>query len=132
MTIISADEFARLRTSEDPVEYGRAAREDAPIEVWLEVIARYPDLRKWVAHNKRVPIEILEQLSRDGGPRVRFTVASKRKATESILARVAEDADESVRLEVVRHRNTPPALMRRLADDEWEAVRELARSRLEG
>ena len=41
--IDSAAEFVRLRLSSDPAEYRRAAREEAPENVWLEVIEAYPD-----------------------------------------------------------------------------------------
>ena len=42
--IESADEFRRLRESDDPAEYLRAAHEPARLDVWREVIARFPEL----------------------------------------------------------------------------------------
>lgn len=36
--IITAEEFVRLRTSENMDEYLKAAWDDAPFDVWLEVI----------------------------------------------------------------------------------------------
>jgi hypothetical protein len=62
--IASAEEFARLRQSDDLDEQHRASWDCAPVEVWLAVIERFPDLRWWVAHNKTVPLEILELLRR--------------------------------------------------------------------
>lgn len=53
--IESADEFVRLRTSADPAEYQRAARDDATERTWRDVIARFPEMRFWVAQNKTVP-----------------------------------------------------------------------------
>jgi hypothetical protein len=126
MTIESADEFVRLRTSDDPVEYRRAAHDDAPLEVWLDVIASYPEMRSWVAHNKTIPIEVLEQLAGDDDPSVRSMVAMKRKATAAILERLARDVDSGVRLHVARHRNTPPRVLEELAKDEWDKVRNAA------
>lgn len=49
--ILSADEFIRLRTSEDPEEYGRTASEEASESVWMDVINKYPDMKDWVDHN---------------------------------------------------------------------------------
>jgi len=65
MTITSADEFVRLRTSESPEDYRRAASEDAPLDVWYAVIADHPEMRFWVAQNKTVPTAVLELLSED-------------------------------------------------------------------
>ncbi|MEW9697562.1 hypothetical protein [Paenibacillus sp. SI8] len=41
--INSAEEFVRLRISETMDDYLKAAWDDAPFEVWLEVIKKYPD-----------------------------------------------------------------------------------------
>ena len=40
--ITSAEEFRDLRLSEDPAEYDRAAMEEAPLQVWRDVISRFP------------------------------------------------------------------------------------------
>ena len=60
--IQSAEEFVRLRTSDDASEYGRAAHEQASEDTWRDVIERFPDMRVWVAQNKTVPLSILELL----------------------------------------------------------------------
>lgn len=130
MVIYSAEEFARLRLSDDPAEYQRAATEPATVEVWTDVIANYPDLRIWVAQNKTVPIEVLTLLARDGDPQVRWMVARKRKVGPELLRLLAEDSDASVRASVARHKNTPPDVLRRLADDAEPMVRREARSHL--
>jgi hypothetical protein len=75
--IESADEFRRLRKSADPEEYLRAAHDEAPVEVWMEVISRWPDMRFWVAQNKKVPLSILEVLENDSDPHVRDMVLRK-------------------------------------------------------
>ena len=130
MTIISADEFVRLRYSEDPQDYQRAAIESAPIAVWLEVIERYPDARVWVAHNKTVPIDVLETLAGDPDVRVRHAVAMKRKLTPTLLARLSTDDDESVRMRVAMHKNTSRETLEALRGDSWVRVRETVRERL--
>ncbi|MGW5380983.1 hypothetical protein [Nocardia sp. NPDC003963] len=75
--IESAEEFVRLRCSEDPAEYNRAAHEEASEQTWREVIARFPEMRVRVAHNKTVPLNILEELRGDD-EWVRSMVRAKR------------------------------------------------------
>jgi hypothetical protein len=76
--IESPEEFRRLRESENPAEYRRAAHDEASIEVWLEVIRRWPDMRVWVAQNKTVPVSVLEILVNDPDEKVRDMVLRKR------------------------------------------------------
>lgn len=76
--IESAEEFVRLRQSSDPEEYRRAAWEEASVETWLDVVERYPEMRSWVAHNKTVPLQILEMLRHDPDEQVQWTVREKR------------------------------------------------------
>lgn len=128
--IESAEEFVRLRFSDDPVEYGRTSSEPAPIEVWMEIVERCPETRFWVAHNKTVPLEILRVLAADADPRVRWMVATKRKLTAEILAQLAADADESVRMAVARHKRTPRTVLEELLSDDWSEVREMAGNRI--
>lgn len=130
VAITSADEFVRLRYSEDPEEYGRAATESAPLAVWMEVIELYPDARVWVAHNKTVPIEVLEILAGDSDVRVRHAVAMKRKLTPVLLARLSVDDDESIRMRVAMHKNTSRETLESLRNDSWSRVREAVRERL--
>jgi hypothetical protein len=130
MAISSADEFIRLRNSDHSDEYLQAAHEPASMEVWMEVIERYPDARVWVAQNKTVPLEVLAILAKDPDPRVRFMVAMKRKLTPELLELLASDSDEGVRERVARHRRTPRAVLERLANDPWEEVRAVVAKRL--
>lgn len=129
--IESAEEFVRLRFSENPQDYRRASSESASVEVWTEVVERYPEARFWVAHNKTVPLEILRLLADDPDPKVRSTVAMKRKLTPEILAQLATDPHEPVRLSVARHRMTPTSVLQELLPDDWSEVRKLARDRIE-
>jgi hypothetical protein len=75
--IESADEFVRLRASDDHAEYSRAAHEGATMATWFEVIDRYPDMGFWVAQNKSVPLPVLEVLRHDADPQVRSMVRAK-------------------------------------------------------
>jgi hypothetical protein len=128
--IRSAEEFVRLRQSELHEEYSRAADEDAPISVWRDVIARFPAMKEWVAHNKTVPLEILEVLATDEDARVRCVVATKRKLSTSLFERLAADSDETVRERLVWNRKTPSTIIERLTSDPSGSVREAAYMRL--
>jgi len=128
--IQNAEEFVALRTSDDPDEYRRAAHEPATEEVWLDVIERYPEMREWVAHNKTVPLTILEILSVDPDPDVRYMVASKRKLPRELMERLARDPRESVRARIAFNRSTPPEVLRILLSDPWPDAAEQARRRL--
>ena len=109
--IETPEAFVRLRTSQDPAEYGRAAHDEAPIEVWMAVIAGWPDMREWVAHNKTVPLEVLRVLAADPGCRVRRAVAVKRKLDRDLFERLAGDPDEGV-LHALAHNAKVPADIR--------------------
>lgn len=124
--IISAEEFYRLRTSDDPIEYRRSMHDTATDEVWFEVIYNHPEMRKWVALNKYVSYNVLELLSRDENSIVREAVARKKSAGGIILARLASDPDDSVRLAVAYNDKTPKDVLLTLLQDPWDQVVEVA------
>jgi hypothetical protein len=130
--IKSAEEFVFLRSSEEIDLYQRAANEPATEEIWLEVIEKYPDMRTWVAHNKTLPLSILEILSRDEDPSVRHMVAMKRKLGQdiSILKRLAQDPDDTVRMRIALNPKTPHIILEQLLNDKWSRVVEEAQNRL--
>lgn len=128
--ISSAEEFVALRSSENPEEYHRAAWEEAPDEVWHEVIERYPDYRVWVAHNKSVPIEILRILADDHDARVRSFVASRRKLDEETQEKLARDPESGVRMRVAYNKKASERVLALLLDDPWDEIRKVARDRL--
>ena len=128
--IKSVDEFIRLRESEDPDEYHRAAHEEAPIEVWVELIDAHPDMRFWVVHNKTVPLSILATLSKDPTSRVRGIVAGKRKLSAELQIQIASDKHSSVRYALACNAKVTEEVLRILATDQEEFVREEALDRL--
>jgi hypothetical protein len=128
--INSAEEFYKLRTSEFREEYERAAHEEAPVEVWLDVIGKFPEMRSWVAQNKTVPIEVLEVLSRDRDADVRSFVAMRRKLPERIQLALARDEDYSVRERLVLNAKVTDAVLQVLVDDAELRIREKAKERL--
>ena len=128
--ITSAQEFVALRTSDDPAEQSRATYDEAELGVWLTVVDTYPDMRRWVAHNKTVPHEVLERLASDPDPAVRWTVASKRKLDDALLRRLATDADDTVRARVARHHRTSAAMLEAMLEDDAWTVRQAAQEAL--
>ena len=129
--IRSAEEFKMLRESGQPDDYLRAAHDSATLEVWRDVLTKFPELSFWVAQNKSVPVEILESLALNEDSRVRCMVARKRKLPVSIMERLIEDTDESVRLALVRNPKLPMQLISRLVSDSWVEIGRLARKRFE-
>ncbi len=129
--ITSAEEFAFLRNSEHPEEYRRSATDTADLHVWLEVIDRFPDMRKCVARNKTVPVEVLSVLSRDPDIEVRRAVASRNKLSPELCRSMATDPDDSVRSSILFHRNTPIEILNQFALDPDEWMAQHARERLE-
>lgn len=96
--IKSADAFYKLRTSDNPDEYNQSSYDDIPIEISYEIINKYPNMKTWVIHNKKVPIEVLEHLSNDKDPDIRSDIAMKRKIIGTpIFYKLSKDKNENVR-----------------------------------
>src|SRR4051812_32749077 len=130
LMITNAEEFLRLRSSTNPDEYHRAAHEPAPESVWRDIITRYPEMRSWVAHNKTVPIAILDILSTDPDPQVRTVVATKRKLPEPLQLRLAHDSASGVRYQLACNAKVTRNTLYLLANDEESFIRERAQQRL--
>jgi hypothetical protein len=128
--ICSAEEFARLRISQIPAEQERAGSDDAPVDVWLAVIEQYPDMREWVAHNKAVPMEVLDRLANDPSTAVRFTVAGKRKLSQDLQRALMRDPDSSVRHALACNAKCDTAVLAALTSDEEPFVSDAAKKRL--
>lgn len=111
-------------------EYDRAALEPAADEVWLDVIQRFPEMRRWVAHNKTVPEPILEVLAEDPDAEVRSSVAMKRKLSSELFARLAGDSEPHVRMRIALNQKVPEVILEMLAGDPDPDVAEAARERM--
>ncbi|MEK4351584.1 hypothetical protein MKX41_12120 [Paenibacillus sp. FSL R5-0475] len=131
MMINSAEEFVRLRLSDNMEEYLKAAWDEAPFEVWLQVIETYPEMREWVAHNKAIPIEIMEILADDADERVRFNVATKNRLPESLQMKLAKDLDSSIRKRIVYNKKATFRVLTILLNDDDEDIRVLAKNRVD-
>ncbi|ADU15335.1 hypothetical protein [Asticcacaulis excentricus] len=130
--IESAEEFIRLRFSEVPEDYQRSHLEPASIEVWRELLTKDADVRYWVAHNRTVPIEILEILSNDPDAKVRERVAGKGKIarTISFLEHFSKDSEEKIRRKIALNKFTPVYILENLAKDECAWVSDTAKLEL--
>lgn len=129
--IRSAAEFIRLRTSDDLAEQARATNEAADDQVWLAVIEQHPELRKWVAQNKTVPMSIVRLLLTDDDSVTRSWVARKRKLDRAAFVALSTDVDERVRHALVTNVKLPPDLLRLLSKDPIELVAAEAQQRLD-
>ena len=123
--IRSAEEFVALRDSDIKAEYDRSAMEEAPVAVWHEVIEKFPDHRRWVAHNKTVPIEILEVLC-EFDASTRWFVARKRKLSATLFERLSQDKDSDVRVAICANKKTTLEILERLLQDVNEDVARVA------
>lgn len=128
--ITSAEEFIALRSSSIKSEYDRAATEEAPISVWRDVIKRYPNYRRWVSHNKNVPLEILEELCQFDST-VRQFVAAKRKLSPGLFEVLSRDESYVVRIAVAANKKAPITILERLLNDQNKHVARAAEYNLE-
>ncbi|WP_092002279.1 hypothetical protein [Paraburkholderia lycopersici] len=128
--IHSAEEFVALRDSSLKDEYDRAATDEASVSVWKDVIDRFPDYRRWVAHNKTVPIEILRLLYQFG-PDVRRFIAVKRKLSDELFELLSTDLDATVRQGIASNKKAPIPIIMRLMQDEDEDVSRIAKYNFE-
>lgn len=72
------------------------AWDEAPLDVWQEVIQKYPDMSFWVAQNKSVPVEILSILASDPEFFVRQRIAYNKKATFKALQILSHDNNDEL------------------------------------
>jgi hypothetical protein len=129
VTIKSAEEFVRLRMSKCPEDYNRAAREEAAADLWFEVIERFPEMREWVAINKRLPPEVIAHLAEDPDARVRMAIAMKRSLSPGVFESLSVDRDEGVRARLAANRKLPSHIAERLSHDPSPVVSAAANCR---
>ncbi|GEM48141.1 HEAT repeat domain-containing protein [Deinococcus cellulosilyticus] len=128
--IESAKEFVRLRNSDQPEEYHRATWEEAPVEVWMEVIEHHPDMVRWVAHNKSIPKELIRLLAQHPDSDVRFFIAAKRKTPQDVLQKLTRDLCDSIRMQVAVNAKSSRETLQILINDPCDQIRERVHKRL--
>ena len=124
--IASVAEFIHLVRSDEAADRKRSAWEQAPVDVWLDVVRDHPDMRVWAANNRTIPVEVMQILARDSDWRVRGRLASKAACPPEILLLLAGDEHETVASTVAGHPNTPVGALRHLALHPWDQVGEKA------
>lgn len=129
--INSAEEFIRLRTSEVPEEYERAANDTAEISTWRELIENHAEFKEWVIHNKTVPIEILETLTSDNDSKIRSAVARKRKINDKIFQALSKDKDENVRYALICNTSLMLDKLKQIETDDSEWLIRQLNARIE-
>ncbi|MBX3618649.1 MAG: hypothetical protein KF891_01460 [Rhizobacter sp.] len=127
--IESAKAFLQLLEAEPPEAF-RLAWVEAPVQVWWDVLDRYPQLSVWVAANFTIPDEIVAHLARHGSTQARTAVASRASLPEALLMLLAHDKDELVRLRVAFNRHATPGVLGVLAGDVCVVVSMHAQARL--
>lgn len=129
--IDNANEWIRLRVSDDPEENQRAANETVPLAVWMQIHARAPELRPFIAYNRTSPLEMLERLASDANWIVRHAVAERIDASEALLRELADDVNEKVRVCIAANPSTKRDVLQYLSRvDGSDAVRARASARL--
>ena len=128
--INTTSEFIKLRNSDIPAEYNRTGIEEAPIDVWMELIENHPDMKVWVARNKSIPMEIINILSLDNDPVIRDAISSKYPLDIEIYQLFSKDADEGIRAKLTYNKGLPLFILKDMAkNDPSEFVRTEAKSR---
>jgi hypothetical protein len=129
--ITSSFEFYQLRTSDRPEDYMRAIQEGAADEVWLSVIANYPDMHEWLPLNKTVPVEVLRTLLDSPREPVRRALAQCRRISVEMFGKLSADVSEGVRQRIAYNKKTPTCFLVALSRDESELVAKPARDALD-
>ena len=127
--INSADEFVSLVDSSEKSERDLAKFSNAPDSVWLDVIERYPEYRRWVAHCRTTPLHILAELC-IFEPEVRLSVAMRRRLPPELFQLLSTDPDAAVRQQIAANAKTPEHVLRLLAEDIDDDVSRVARYHL--
>ena len=121
--IQSVEEFLEIVSSDDLEVSRRSAIDSAPLEVWLKIIEMYPEYRRTVAHNKPIPIEVLDILAVDCDVDVRREVAGRRKLSGKLFWLLAKDPSDIVRAKVLQNAKVPNEVLEFLKSDEEEWIR---------
>lgn len=125
--ILSAEEFVRLRESEDPSEYIRSGVDTAELSVWLDIIYKYPEMKVWVARNRTVPPEIIRLLAKDNDPLVRGSISRKYPLEDDLYHDLSRDIDEGIRAGLTYNKKIPIDILKYMSEnDPSEFVKEVA------
>lgn len=130
--IKSAEEYMELSKNNvvyknDPQGKFIAQEEYVPIEIWLEVLEKYPIsyVKYNILLNKKLQPEIIKLLSNDKDPEVREYVARRKDITDrELFEKLASDENEMVRNTIALHSNLPIDMLEKLSYDKSLLVRQ--------
>ncbi|UIO41551.1 hypothetical protein LOY85_22545 [Brevibacillus brevis] len=100
------------------------------MDVWQEVIQKYPDMSFWVAQNKSVPVEILSILASHPEESVLSMVASKNKLPEELQIKLASDPEFFVRQRIAYNKKATFKALQILSHDNNDELRTHALKRI--
>ncbi|HEX6445443.1 MAG TPA: hypothetical protein VF053_10170 [Streptosporangiales bacterium] len=124
--IRSVDDLVRLYTGGGTQEEFQQARwAELPVEVWFELIERFPEHRLIIQDQKRVPVDVLEALADDPAVQVREAVAEKKQLPLHLYDKLARDPHHQVREGIAAKVDRAPWLRERLANDPSYMVRRI-------
>lgn len=124
--IRSADDLVHFYTGGGTQEEFQQARwAELPVELWLDLIDRFPEHRLIVQDQKRVPVEVLEALADDPAVQVREAVAEKKHLPLHLYEKFARDPHHQVREGIAVKVDRAPWLRERLANDPSYMVRRI-------
>lgn len=128
--IKSAKEFINLRMSEVQSHYSRTVYEEAPDEIWIQLIDQHPEMREWVAYNETIKEPIMRRLANDLHSKIRLMIAAKQRLPLDLLETFSHDPENSVRLTVAIHPDTPAHVLQAMINDPSEPIREVVQSKI--
>lgn len=126
----NAEIFIRYMNSDNIEDQSIARNLPLSVDECHRIIESHPDLKQWVVLNKKVPVQILDELSRDGDENIRHWVACKNSITPEIAQRFLSDPSPMVRIRLLYNKKVPIPIKMLLLEDEDEWVVEQARERL--
>lgn len=127
--IRQAEDYIALLESDDvhePSPYDEAAE-----EVWLDIITRFPQAHRAVAHNKTTSETVNRKLYSVGDESVRSWLARVRRTPPDLLVAMASDPSSAVGAALTYHPKLPPEALARLLRHESEFVRGRANERVQ-
>jgi hypothetical protein len=128
--INSPEEFNHLCLSQTAEDNRRSMQDIAPLEVWLEILEKFPQRRIDVAQNITIQDDVMLAIARDGDKVARALIAEKRRLPPTLFAVLANDQNEVVRRKIAANQKTPDKILEILTMDLIESVANVARYNL--
>ncbi|MFS2164216.1 hypothetical protein [Variovorax sp. Varisp62] len=128
--IKSADEFISLCNSKDESDIARSFADEAPLNVWEDLILNFRSHQIDVAQNRTIPYEVMKVLATQGDELVRSILAEKRRLPVDLFDFLSKDSSSLVRKKIAANKKAPADIVKNLAEDGDDDVARVARFRL--